>query len=99
MSSDAPGFLSTARYGKDKVRVFRTVRGADGAHTVVEYIVSALLEGGIDTRCARRISTLASTHPRELTAPRAKLHAGGQQRRRRDGLKCASHSRARSVSN
>ena len=51
MSSDGPGFLSTARYGKDKVRVLRTVRGADGVHTIVEYIVTALAEGAIDTRC------------------------------------------------
>lgn len=55
MSSDGPGFLSSARYGKDKVRVFRTVRGADGVHTIAEYNVTALLEGAIDTRCARTV--------------------------------------------
>ena len=39
----------TARYGKDKVRVLRVVR--EGAwHHVVEYNVTALLEGDIDVR-------------------------------------------------
>ncbi|KAG9104998.1 hypothetical protein FRC06_002919 [Ceratobasidium sp. 370] len=40
--------LTAARYGKDKVRVFRIVRDGD-KHTVVEYIVRALLEGNIAT--------------------------------------------------
>jgi len=40
--------LTSARYGKDKVRVFRVVRDGD-KHTVVEYIVRALLEGDIET--------------------------------------------------
>ena len=53
MSSDGPGFLSAARYGKDKVRVFRTVRGPDGVHTITEYNVTALIEGAIDTRCVQ----------------------------------------------
>ena len=40
--------LTWSRYGKDKVRIFRTVR--DGKiHHVVEYNVCALLEGDIDT--------------------------------------------------
>jgi len=39
----------TARYGKDKVRVLRVVR--EGAwHYVVEYNITALLEGDIDVR-------------------------------------------------
>ncbi|KAL0945238.1 hypothetical protein HGRIS_000751 [Hohenbuehelia grisea] len=47
MSSEQ-SFLSHARYGKDKVRVLRVVR--DGSHhTVVEYYVTALLEGEVDT--------------------------------------------------
>jgi urate oxidase len=47
-----PGYLVHARYGKDKVRVLRVVR--EGAwHHVVEYTVTALLEGAIETRCVR----------------------------------------------
>ena len=49
-ANEKGGVLARAQYGKDKVRVFRTVRGEDGTHTVVEYIVCALLEGEIDTR-------------------------------------------------
>ncbi|KAH9925498.1 uricase [Fomitopsis serialis] len=46
MSSES--YLSRARYGKEKVRVFRIVR--EGAcHRVVEYNVSALVEGDIET--------------------------------------------------
>ena len=48
MSAGAVG-LATSRYGKDKVRVFRIVRG-DGWHDVVEYEVRALVEGDFDTR-------------------------------------------------
>jgi len=55
-SSPGTGVLASAQYGKDKVRVFRTVRGADGVHTVVEYVVCALLEGAIDSRCADLVS-------------------------------------------
>ncbi|KAG8714095.1 hypothetical protein FRC11_009873 [Ceratobasidium sp. 423] len=40
--------LTAARYGKDKVRVFRVVREGD-KHSVVEYNVRALLEGDIAT--------------------------------------------------
>ena len=47
--SSAPVYLSHARYGKDKVRVFRIVR-EEKWHTVVEYNVTALLEGDIDIR-------------------------------------------------
>ncbi|KAM0756074.1 putative urate oxidase [Meredithblackwellia eburnea MCA 4105] len=39
--------LSSARYGKDLVRVFRIVRNSDGTQDVVEYTVCALLEGEI----------------------------------------------------
>ena len=41
--------LTSARYGKTKVRVFRVVR-EDEWHHVVEYNVEALLEGDIATR-------------------------------------------------
>lgn len=40
--------LTHARYGKQAVRVFRVVR-EEKWHTVVEYNVTALLEGDIDT--------------------------------------------------
>ena len=53
LSSNAePGVLATARYGKDKVRVFRVVRDLESkVHNVVEYNVTVLLEGAIETRC------------------------------------------------
>ena len=41
--------LTSARYGKTKVRVLRVVRD-DKWHHVVEYNVEALLEGDIATR-------------------------------------------------
>jgi Uricase len=46
--------LSAARYGKDKVRVFRVIRPSTpgGQHQVVEYNVCLLLEGDIETRYA-----------------------------------------------
>ena len=51
MPGNAAIELSAARYGKDKVRVLRVVRNADGTHDVVEYNVCALVEGKIETRC------------------------------------------------
>ncbi|PCH42707.1 uricase [Wolfiporia cocos MD-104 SS10] len=47
MSASTESYLSHARYGKDKVRVFRVVREGKWHH-VVEYNVTALLEGEID---------------------------------------------------
>ncbi|KAJ7810303.1 hypothetical protein B0H14DRAFT_3090829 [Mycena olivaceomarginata] len=46
--SDDTSFLSSARYGKDKVRVLRVVREGKWHH-IVEYNVQALLEGDIET--------------------------------------------------
>ena len=44
--------LATARYGKDKVRVFRVVRDLESkVHDVVEYNVTVLVEGAIEARC------------------------------------------------
>ncbi|KAH9962542.1 uricase [Lactifluus volemus] len=44
------GVLATARYGKDKVRVFRVVRDPESkVHDVVEYNVTVLVEGAIET--------------------------------------------------
>ena len=46
--------LSSARYGKDIVRVFRVIKPSipGGQHQVVEYNVCLLLEGDIETRYA-----------------------------------------------
>ena len=53
MSQLEPGVLEAARYGKDKVRVFRVVRDPERkVHHVVEYNVTVLVEGAIETRCA-----------------------------------------------
>jgi len=44
-------YLAEARYGKDKVRVFRVFR--DGkTHDIVEYDVQVLVEGDLETRQA-----------------------------------------------
>lgn len=40
--------LTSARYGKDKVRVLRVKRESDGVHYIVEYNVTLLVEGDID---------------------------------------------------
>jgi urate oxidase len=51
----AVGVLASAKYGKDKVRVFRVVRDATSkVHDVVEYNVTVMLEGAIETRCGPR---------------------------------------------
>jgi Uricase len=51
----AVGVLASAKYGKDKVRVFRVVRDATSkVHDVVEYNVTLLVEGAIKTRCGSR---------------------------------------------
>ena len=47
MTISKTAILSSARYGKDKVRVFRVVRDGNW-HTIVEYNVTALLEGEVD---------------------------------------------------
>lgn len=44
-------YLAQARYGKDKVRVFRVVREGK-THQIVEYNVQVLLEGELETRQA-----------------------------------------------
>ena len=61
---DAVGVLTSARYGKDKVRVFRVVRDATSkVHDVVEYNVTVLVEGAVETRCG----------PRRIVDPRVTL--------------------------
>ncbi|KAI0668033.1 uricase [Trametes maxima] len=82
-------YLSHARYGKDKVRVFRVVR--DGAwHNVVEYNVTALVEGNIDVSYTKADNSvvvatdsiknityyLAKTSPHVLHPERFALHLG-----------------------
>ena len=88
LSSNAePGVLATARYGKDKVRVFRVVRDTESkVHNVVEYNVTVLLEGAMDTRCGRKLPKCRFDSRANL--PIAKLHPSEQRRRRRDGLEC-----------
>jgi urate oxidase len=39
--------LTTSRYGKDKIRVFRVVRETNVQH-IVEYNITSLLEGDVD---------------------------------------------------
>lgn len=46
--SSTNAVLTAARYGKDKVRVFRVKRESNGVHYVVEYNVTLLVEGDID---------------------------------------------------
>jgi hypothetical protein len=83
----AVGVLASARYGKDKVRVLRVVRDpASKVHDVVEYNVTVLVEGAIETRCGP-CRMLDSVHPNLCCC---QLHASGQCRRRRDRLKCAT---------
>ncbi|EIW52188.1 uricase [Trametes versicolor FP-101664 SS1] len=82
-------YLSHARYGKDKVRVFRVVR--DGAwHNVFEYNVTALVEGDIEISYTKADNTvvvatdsiknityyLAKTSPHVLHPERFALHLG-----------------------
>jgi hypothetical protein len=44
-------YLAEAKYGKDKVRVFRVVKDGE-THHVVEYNVQVLVEGEMETRRA-----------------------------------------------
>ena len=59
----AAGVLASARYGKDKVRVLRVVRDPTSkVHDVVEYNVTVLVEGAIETRWGpRRIVDLRAS--------------------------------------
>ena len=62
--------LAAARYGKDKIRVFRVVRDGNW-HSVVEYNVTVLVEGDIGTRCVLGFITGLDTHCLQL-------HTSGQ---------------------
>jgi urate oxidase len=56
---DAVGVLASAKYGKDKVRVFRVVRDATSkVHDVVEYNVTVLVEGAIETSYTQADNTV-----------------------------------------
>ncbi|OCH86064.1 uricase [Obba rivulosa] len=88
-TTDGPGFLEHARYGKDKVRVLRVVREGSW-HQIVEYNVCALVEGEIDvsytqadngvvvaTDSIKNITYyLAKTSPHVLHPERFALHLG-----------------------
>ncbi|THH31199.1 hypothetical protein EUX98_g2965 [Antrodiella citrinella] len=81
--------LTHARYGKDKIRVFRVVREGKWHH-VVEYNVCALLEGNIDVSYTQADNSvvvatdsiknityyLAKTSPHILHPERFALHLG-----------------------
>ncbi|TDL25562.1 uricase [Rickenella mellea] len=81
--------LTAARYGKDKVRVFRVVKNGNW-HEVVEYNVCTLLEGDIETSFTKADNTvvvatdsiknityyLAKTSPHILHPERFALHLG-----------------------
>lgn len=55
----AVGVLASAKYGKDKVRVFRVVRDATSkVHDVVEYNVTVLVEGAIETSYTQADNTV-----------------------------------------
>ncbi|KAG6846761.1 hypothetical protein H0H93_012065 [Arthromyces matolae] len=86
MPIDVPSDLQTklqARYGKDKIRVLRVVR--EGAwHHVVEYNVTVLVEGDIDTSYTQADnsvvvatdSNLAKVSPHVLVPEHFALHLG-----------------------
>ncbi|KAI9434365.1 uricase [Lactarius indigo] len=91
LSTAEPGVLATARYGKDKVRVFRVVRDPESkVHNVVEYNVTVLLEGAIETSYTQADNTvvvatdsmknitnyLAKVSPYVLDPARFALHLG-----------------------
>jgi len=81
--------LTVARYGKDKVRIFRIVRQED-RHDVVEYNVCALVEGKIETSYTQAdnscvvatdtikntVNVLAKTSPYVLNPALFALHIG-----------------------
>ncbi|WAR59845.1 hypothetical protein PtB15_11B486 [Puccinia triticina] len=85
----APFSLATARYGKEKVRVFRVVKKGTW-HEVVEYTVSVLLEGQIASSYTKAdnsvvvatdsmkntINVFAKNSPHVLTPELFSLHLG-----------------------
>ncbi|KAI6119667.1 uricase [Pisolithus thermaeus] len=88
-STTQPGILTSARYGKDKIRVFRIVRNGP-LHDVVEYNVQVLLEGDIAASYTKGDNSvvvatdsmknityyLAKTSPHILTPEHFALHLG-----------------------
>ncbi|TFY77863.1 hypothetical protein EWM64_g6148 [Hericium alpestre] len=91
-TSNESGRLAAARYGKDKIRVFRVVRepAPSKVHHIVEYIVTALVEGDFDTSFTQADNSvvvatdsiknityyLAKTSPHVLDPTRFALHLG-----------------------
>ena len=61
------GILTSARYGKDQIRVFRVVRNGS-VHEIVEYNVQVLLEGDIATRYDIRLLVEPSSRSLYATA-------------------------------
>ena len=81
MSQLEPGVLEAARYGKDKVRVFRVVRDLERkVHDVVEYNVTVLVEGAIETRCAHApiLPALPKSRTQIFLVLSLQLYARGQ---------------------
>jgi len=74
-------YLAEARYGKDKVRVFRVVREGE-THHVVEYNVQVLLEGDLETRRATFSPPFVclGRFLREKTATRRRTTASSSRR-------------------
>ena len=85
MSQLEPGVLEAARYGKDKVRVFRVVRDPERkVHAVAEYNVTVVVKGTIETRCAHTPILPAppnSSRTQIFLVLSLQLYARGQQRR------------------
>ncbi|KAH9450790.1 hypothetical protein MJO28_009761 [Puccinia striiformis f. sp. tritici] len=85
----SPFPLVSARYGKEKVRVFRVVKSGTW-HEVVEYTVSVLLEGQIESSFTKAdnsvvvatdsmkntINVFAKTSPHVLTPELFSIHLG-----------------------
>ncbi|KAF9053931.1 uricase [Hymenopellis radicata] len=95
-------YLSSARYGKDKIRLFRVVR-TPTEHQVVEYTVRLLVEGQIETSYTKADNSvvvatdsmknityaLAKTSPHILIPERFALHLGSHVLAKYDHLSSA----------
>lgn len=64
-----PGYLSSARYGKDNVRLYKVQRNADQTQDVTEMTVCTLLEGDIAASWTRADNTnIVATDTQKQTA-------------------------------
>ena len=68
--------LSSARYGKDNVRLFKTDRAADGTQSVTEMTVCSLLEGDIAASWTKadNANIVATDTQKQTAYVMAKLH-------------------------